>query len=100
MPENDSGQRLDFDIFHRLPLDLGKVADLVLREFDVVDRLRRHLGDEGADLVNAEPEACRRPFVEALRELAHCHIAALLHIGDDRLHRAAHLRVGFLLLTV
>ncbi len=66
MAEDDARQGLDLDVLHGLTLDLGKVADLLLREFDVVDRLRRHLCDECADLVTRQPEPRGRPFVEAL----------------------------------
>ena len=96
--EHDPGQRLDLDILHRGALDFRKVADLLLREFGVVDRLRRDLRDQTADLVIREAKARRRPFVEALRQIAHRRIAARLHVGDDRLDRAPGLRVCFFLL--
>src|SRR5215831_6401048 len=41
MAEHDAGQGLDFDITQRGALDLGKMANLLLREFDVLDRLWR-----------------------------------------------------------
>ena len=84
MAEHDAGQGLDLDIAQRGALDLGEIADLGLREFDVVDRLRRDLGDECGDLVVRQAKARRRPFVEALAELAHRRVAALGDIGDDR----------------
>ena len=99
MAEHHSRQSLDLDIPERSPLDLGKIADLPLREFDVVDRLRRHLGDERGDFVVGEAEARRRPFVEAFAEFAHRRIAALGDIGDDAFDRGASLGVGLFLLA-
>ena len=46
MAEHHARQGLDLDILQRGALDLGEIADLGLREFDVGDRLRRDLGDE------------------------------------------------------
>jgi hypothetical protein len=97
MAEHDPGQSLDLDIFQRGALDLREMADLRLCEFDVVDRLRRDLGDEPDDLVLREFEARRRPFIEALAELAYCRIAAFGDIGDDRLNGAPDFGVGFFL---
>jgi hypothetical protein len=75
------------------------MAALLLREFDVFDRLRCDLGDEGLDLVDAEAKAWRRPFVETLRQFAHCLIAALGDIRNNGLDRAADLSVGLFLLA-
>jgi hypothetical protein len=75
------------------------MADLGLCEFDVVDRLRRDPGDERLDLIRAEAEATRRPFVKALRQLAHRGVAAFGDISDDRLDHAADLSVGLFLLA-
>jgi hypothetical protein len=97
--EHNAGQCLDLDILQRGALDLGEVADLRLGEFDVVDRLRRDLGNECGDLILGEAKARWRPFVEALAELAHRRIAALGDIGDDRLDRAANLGVGLFVLA-
>ena len=71
MAEHDAGQRLDLDIPHRFALDFGEVADLRLREVDVVDGLRRHFRDHRGDVRVGQAEARRRPFVEALAKLAH-----------------------------
>ena len=97
MAEKHAGQGLDLDILQRGALDLGKIADLGLREFDVGDRLRRNFGDQRPDLVIRQPKARRRPFVEPFREFAHRAIAARPHIGDDRFDRAADLGIGLFL---
>lgn len=99
MGEHHTRQCLDLDIAQRGALDLGEMADLSLGEFDVLDGLRRDLGDEIADRGIAEAEARRRPFVETLRQFAYRPIAALGDIGDDRLDRGADLGVGFFLLA-
>ncbi len=99
MAEHDAGQGLDLDIAHRGALDLGEIADLLLREADVVERLRRDLRDHRGDVGLGQAEARRRPFVEALAEIAHGAVAAGADIGDDRLDRGANLRVGLFLLT-
>ena len=83
VPEHDPRQCLDLDIAHRGALDLGEIADLRLREFDIVDRLRRDLGDQCRNLVLGEAEARRRPFVEPLRQVAHRRVAPFGDIGDD-----------------
>ena len=98
-PSTTPGQGLDLDILQRGALDLGEIADLRLREFDVVDRLRRDLGDECRDLVLGQAKARRRPFVEALAKFAHRRVAALGDIGDDGLDRAPDFGVGFFLLS-
>src|SRR5437016_7162898 len=64
MAEHDAGQGLYLDITQRGALDLGKISDLRLGEFDVVDRLRRDLDDECRDLVFREAKASWRPFVK------------------------------------
>ena len=99
MPEHDPGQGLDLDIAHRRPLDLGEMPDLRLREFDVVDRLRRDFGDQCRNLVLGEAEARRRPFVEPLRHFTHRRIAPSGDIGNDALDRAADPGVGRFLLA-
>ena len=70
-----------------------------MREFNVVDGLRRDLGDECGGLAFREAKAWRRPFVKPLAELAHRCIAALGDIGDDGLNRAPDLGIGFFLLA-
>jgi len=73
------------------------MADLRLGKFDVVDRLRRHFGDQRRNLISAQLETRRRPFVEAFRQFAHRLIAAFGDIGDDRFDGAPDLGVGFFL---
>ena len=75
------------------------MADLRLGKFDVVDRLRRHFGDQRRNLISAQLETRRRPFVEAFRQFAHRLIAAFGDIGDDASDRAPDLRVGLFLLA-
>jgi hypothetical protein len=99
VPEYDPRQCLDLDIVHRAPLDLGEIADLRLREFDVLDRLRRDFVEECGNLVLGEAEARRRPFVEPLRHFAHRRVAPFGDIRDDALDDAADLGVGLFVLA-
>ena len=39
MAEHDAGQSLDLDITHQFALDLSEIADLRLREADIVELL-------------------------------------------------------------
>src|SRR6516165_6454247 len=87
------------DVLQRGALDLGEIADLRLREFDVVDRLRRDLGDECGDLAVAQAKSRRRPFVEPLAELSRRRVTTFGDICDDSLDRNADPRVGFFLLA-
>ncbi|MCY1485507.1 hypothetical protein D9M68_191340 [compost metagenome] len=62
--EHHARQGLDFDVVHRVLLDLREAADLRLGELDVVEGLLRQAGDAGVDLRLAEAEGFRRPVVE------------------------------------
>ena len=73
---------------------LREVPDLRLREPDVVEVALGDLADGPLDLAVAELEGGRRPLVELLRQRAHGGIALGLDLGEDRLHRLAHLGVG------
>ena len=57
MAEDDARQRLDLDVGERGALREREAADLLLREADVVDGLRRHGGDARLDLALGEEEA-------------------------------------------
>ena len=97
--QDHPGQGLDFDVLQRVLLDLREIADLRLRELDVVDLARRHGLDAGLDLRRAQLEGGRVPVVELARVLAHRLVAALLDVGQDGLHGLAHLGdVGGILL--
>src|ERR1044071_7668773 len=91
MAENDAGQGLDLDIAHRFALDFGEVADLRLREADVVERLRRDFLHYRGDVAVGQAESRRRPVAKALAEVADGAVAARPDIGDDRLDRLARL---------
>jgi hypothetical protein len=97
MAEDDPGQGLDLDILMRRA-DLGKIADLLLREL-MSSIVRGDTLATSPRIVLGQAEARRRPFVEALRQVAHRHVAASADIGDDRLDRALGLRIGVLLLA-
>ncbi|EIZ79511.1 hypothetical protein WSK_1908 [Novosphingobium sp. Rr 2-17] len=94
MAEDDARQRLDFDVLHRIALDLGEVAHLLLGELDVLDVLRRELVDAGLDLAVGQAIALAVPVIELHRQLAHGGIAACLDIGKDAFHGVANLTVA------
>ena len=62
--QDHPGQSFDFDVLQRVLLDLREIADLRLREPDVVDLARRHRCDAGLDLRRAQLEGRRVPVVE------------------------------------
>ena len=92
--EHDAGQRLHFQVMHRVALLLREIADLRLRELDVVEVALRHLRDGLLDLGRRQLEVGRRPFVELLRQFADGGVLAFLDRGQDLLDRLAHLGVG------
>ena len=77
----------------RLALLLGEVADLGLREGDVVEVALAQLGQAGLDLASREPVVVAVPAVELDREFAHRRVAARGDVGQDRLDRLADLPV-------
>jgi hypothetical protein len=84
-------QGLDLDVADGSALVLGEPADLRLRELDVLDRLLRHLADDRFHI--GWTQFFWNPLVELLRVLAHRRIAALPHVGEDRLHGLTHFPV-------
>ena len=94
MAEYDAGQSLDLEIMHAVALLLRKVAHLRLGKFDILEVALRHLRDGVLDLLRAEAEILRRPVVEFLRQVGHRRILTRVDIGEDALHRFAHLGVG------
>src|SRR3546814_16373375 len=69
MAEDDARHRLDLDVADRGALDLGEVADLRLRELDVLQRLARKLVEAVLLLPVAQPIIVAVPPVEAHRQL-------------------------------
>src|SRR3546814_3080657 len=67
MAEDDARHRLDLDVADRGALDLGAVADLRLRELDVLQRLARKLVEAVLLLPVAQPIIVAVPPVEAHR---------------------------------
>ena len=99
MAEHDPGQSLDLDIAHRSALDLGEIADLGLREFDVVDRLRRDLGDQCLDLVRRSGESSAATICRSAPTIRAPRRRRVGDIGDDGFDRAADFGIGFFLLA-
>src|SRR3546814_19467961 len=65
MAEDDARHRHDLDVADRGALDLGEVADLRLRELDVLQRLARKLVESVLLLPIAKPQIVAVPPVEA-----------------------------------
>ncbi len=93
--EHDAGQRLDLDVEHAIALLLREVADLRLREFDVIEVALGHLRDRLLDFLRAEAEILGRPLVEFFRQFADGGVLARVDLRQDALHRLAHFGVGF-----
>jgi hypothetical protein len=93
VPEDHAGQRFDLDVAHGVPLRLGKVPHLRLREPDVLHLALRDLAHEGFDVGGRQAERRRRVFVEALREIAHGGVAAAFDLLQRRLDGSADLGV-------
>ena len=91
----DSGQGFDFDIDQGCLLRFGETAYLRLGEFDVLDDLVRQAVHQGGDLVRAQAERFRFPFVEFGRQFAHGGVAAGGDILEDGFNGMAHLPIVF-----
>jgi hypothetical protein len=91
VPEHHARQRFDFHVTQRIPLDLREVADLLLRELDVLDHLFGQRAHAVLDLALGHAETLRGPAVELGREIAHRVVAALLDIGKNVFDGLAHL---------
>src|SRR3546814_4826226 len=62
--EDDARQRLDFDIFHRVTLDLSEISNLRLREFDILQVLPGELIETILFLAWRQSVALTVPSVE------------------------------------
>lgn len=94
MAENDARQCLDLDVADRLALLLREVADLGLREGNILDIPLAELRQAVLDLALREPVVLPVPFVERDRQFAHCSVAAGGDIRQDRLDGRSYLGVG------
>src|SRR3546814_6924605 len=86
MAEDDARHRLDLDVADRGALDLGEVADLRLRELDVLQRLARKLVEAVLLLPVAQPIIVVVPPVEAHRQLPHRRIPPRPTVRQNTLH--------------
>jgi hypothetical protein len=81
MPQHDAGQCLHLDVRHARALDPGEVAHLRLREFDILEILRRKLVEAVLLLPRCQGVAFAVPAVEFHAQLAHRGVAARLDVG-------------------
>ncbi len=83
VPEEHARQGLDLEVLDGVPLRLGEVANLTLRESQIVeDGLGNGLHDV-RDAVLAQPERFGGPAVELLGVLPDGLVAVRADIGDD-----------------
>jgi len=91
--QDHAGQRLDLHIRHARALRLGKAADLGLGETDVLHVARGDLLHRGRDFGRREAEGGRVVAVEPARQIADGGIATGRDVGQNGLHRGAHLGI-------
>ena len=94
MPQDYARQRFHFDITQRRPLRQGEIADLLLGEFDIGDRLFGQRVNGFMNLFVAQLEARGIPVVELRREFAHGYVLARGDISQDAAHHRLHLGIG------
>jgi hypothetical protein len=91
--QNDAGEGFDFDIPHGIALMLREIANLLLRELDVLYITPRQLGEAGLDLGIGQPVVRTIPFVERDRQFTHRDIAAFFDIRENDFDGRANLRL-------
>jgi hypothetical protein len=94
VPEHHPGQGLDLDVLQAVALDLGKAANLLLGEADVLDLAGRQPLHGRLDLCLGQPEVGRVPLVELAGVLAYCGVAALFDPGQDAFDGLSDLDIG------
>src|SRR5690606_40162244 len=82
MAENNTRKGLDLDVPERRLLLLGKIANLFLSKFDIVNRASWKLRDALPNLLVRQAIVGPVPPVEFDRELAHRFLAPLRAIGE------------------
>ena len=83
----DARQRLDLDVEERSFLRLGKIAHLLLREFDVLTLLLGNAVHACIDLSFAEPVTRAIEIIEPGGEFSNGGVTPLLHLIKQRLDR-------------
>ncbi|CKX64810.1 Uncharacterised protein [Mycobacterium tuberculosis] len=81
--KNDTRQRLDLDILHRIALMLSEIADLLLSELDVIDVPPGQLPNAILDLGISQPVVLAIPLVELHRQFPNRVIATLLDVRKN-----------------
>ena len=84
---------LHFDIRQCRSLLLGEIANLRLREPDVLNRFARNRLHNGVDFTLRQPEVRWGPAVETLGKFPHRNIAPLSYFSDDCCDRLPYLRI-------
>ena len=95
MAKDNTRHHFFFDIPERGFLDLGKLADIRLREFDVVYRLPRQTHDAGVYFIVSQSKALGRPLIEFLGQLTYSVIAPRSNVVQDILHGCPNFGIKF-----
>ena len=93
MAEHHARQGLDLHVLQGVALSLSKVADLLLREEDVLAVLCGERCEAGLDLHFTQPKIVTLPVVELDRHLPDGRIAPLGDVVQRIFHDAANLLV-------
>jgi hypothetical protein len=93
MAEDDARQGLNLEVAHRLLLLLREVADLGLRELDVVEVALGNLRDGLLNLGWRQTEILGLPVIKFLRQLTDRDVLLLLDLRQDVFDGLAHLLV-------
>ena len=96
MSKDDSGKGFNLNILQSGTLISGKIADLLLGKFNVVNILFTKAVDTVVDFSLGESKIVTLPAIELDRHVAHGSIAAVGDIGKRRLDGIAHLKIFFL----
>src|SRR5512143_2591219 len=94
MSQHHTGQRFDLQVEHGIALFLREIADLRLRELDILEIALGHLRDGALDLGRREAEILRGPLVELLRQFADRGVLPIVDLRENGFHGFAHLGVG------
>ncbi len=92
--QDHAGNGFYFHVLKRGALLQREVADLLLREFDVVDHLHGQRAQAFGNIALGEAEGCGRPLVELFRILAQSRFAAGGDIRKDAFDSFANLRAA------
>jgi hypothetical protein len=95
VPQHDAGDRFHLHVPQGGALLQGKVADLLLRETNVIDDLLRQRAHALCNFAFGKAEGGGRPFVESFRALSDGGFSARGYFREDSFNSLPNLRVVF-----